>query len=92
MDALISLVYTIIDSVCVCLFLDAFASHRWRNHRFLVGVIVQTILMYASIEFSVIALNRNQIVKIFLFYYPALLLPELYMRISQEGFYYFLLL
>ena len=53
MDALISLVYTIIDSVCVCLFLDAFASHRWRNHRFLVGVIVQTILMYASIEFSV---------------------------------------
>ena len=37
MDALISLVYTIIDSVCVCLFLDAFASHRWRNHRFLVG-------------------------------------------------------
>lgn len=63
MDALISLVYTIIDSVCVCLFLDAFASHRWRNHRFLVGVIVQTILMYASIEFSVIALNRNQIVK-----------------------------
>ena len=50
MDALISLVYTIIDSVCVCLFLDAFASHRWRNHRFLVGVIVQTILMYASIE------------------------------------------
>ena len=66
MDALISLVYTIIDSVCVCLFLDAFASHRWRDHRFLVGVIVQTILMYASIEFSVIALNRNQIVKIFL--------------------------
>ena len=66
MDALISLVYTIIDSVCVCLFLDAFASHRWRNHRFLVGVIVQTILMYASIEFSVIVLNRNQIVKIFL--------------------------
>lgn len=59
MDALISLVYTIIDSVCVCLFLDAFASHRWRNHRFLVGVIVQTILMYASIEFSVIALNRK---------------------------------
>ena len=49
MDALISLVYTIIDSVCVCLFLDAFASHRWRDHRFLVGVIVQTILMYASI-------------------------------------------
>lgn len=92
MDALISLVYTIIDSVCVCLFLDAFASHRWRDHRFLVGVIVQTILMYASIEFSVIALNRNQIVKIFQFYYPALLLPELYMRISQEGFYYFLLL
>ena len=60
MDALISLVYTIIDSVCVCLFLDAFASHRWRDHRFLVGVIVQTILMYASIEFSVIVLNRNQ--------------------------------
>ena len=58
MDALISLVYTIIDSVCVCLFLDAFASHRWRNHRFLVGVIVQTILMYASIEFSVIALRE----------------------------------
>ena len=87
MDALISLVYTIIDSVCVCLFLDAFASHRWRDHRFLVGVIVQTILMYASIEFSVIALNRNQIVKI---HYPALLLPELYMRISQESFYYFL--
>ena len=55
MDALISLVYTIIDSVCVCLFLDAFASHRWKGHRFLVGVIVQTILMYASIEFSVIA-------------------------------------
>lgn len=52
MDALISLVYTIIDSVCVCLFLDAFASHRWRDHRFLVGVIVQTILMYASIEFN----------------------------------------
>lgn len=92
MDALIGLVYTIIDSVCVCLFLDAFASHRWRDHRFLVGVIVQTILMYASIEFSVIVLNRNQIVKIFSFYYPALLLPELYMRISQEGFYYFLLL
>ena len=66
MDALISLVYTIIDSACVCLFLDAFASHRWRDHRFLVGVIVQTILMYASIEFSVIALNRNQIVKILL--------------------------
>ena len=66
MDALISLVYTIIDSVCVCLFLDAFASHRWRDHRFLVGVIVQTILMYASIEFSVIVLNRNQIVKILL--------------------------
>ena len=66
MDALISLVYTIIDSVCVCLFLDAFASHRWRDNRFLVGVIVQTILMYASIEFSVIVLNRNQIVKIFL--------------------------
>lgn len=91
MDALISLVYTIIDSVCVCLFLDAFASHRWRDHRFLVGVIVQTILMYASIEFSVIALNRNQSVKIFWFYYPVLLLPELYMRISQESFYYFLL-
>ena len=90
MDALISLVYTIIDSVCVCLFLDAFASHRWRNHRFLVGVIVQTILMYASIEFSVIALNRNQIVKILLILHPALLLPELYMRISQESFYYFL--
>lgn len=71
--------------------LDAFASHRWRDHRFLVGVIVQTILMYASIEFSVIALNRNQIVKIFWFYYPVLLLPELYMRISQESFYYFLL-
>ena len=48
MDALISLVYTIIDSVCVCLFLDAFASHRWRDHRFLVGVIVQTILMYTE--------------------------------------------
>ena len=50
MDALISLVYTIIDSVCVCLFLDAFASHRWRDHRFLVGVIVQTILMYCLIK------------------------------------------
>ena len=50
MDALISLVYTIIDSVCVCLFLDAFASHRWRDHRFLVGVIVQTILMYAELK------------------------------------------
>lgn len=52
MDALISMVYTIIDSVCVCLFLDAFASHRWRNHRFLVGVIVQTILMYKAGLFS----------------------------------------
>ena len=92
MDALISLVYTIIDSVCVCLFLDAFASHRWRDHRFLVGVIVQTILMYASIEFSVIALNRNQIVKIFLILLSCFIVPELYMRISQEGFYYFLLL
>ena len=30
MDALISLVYTIVDSVCVCLFLDAFASRRWK--------------------------------------------------------------
>lgn len=66
MDALISLVYTIIDSVCVCLFLDAFASHRWRDHRFLVGVIVQTILMYASIEFNAAFLNRNQIIKILL--------------------------
>lgn len=66
MDALISLVYTIIDSVCVCLFLDAFASHRWKNHRFLVGVIVQTILMYASIEFNAAFLNRNQIIKILL--------------------------
>ena len=60
MDALISLVYTIVDSVCVCLFLDAFASRRWKDHRFLIGVIVQTILTYASIEFSVIALNRNK--------------------------------
>ena len=59
MDALISLVYTIVDSVCVCLFLDAFASRRWKDHRFLIGVIVQTILTYASIEFSVIALNRQ---------------------------------
>ena len=50
MDALISLVYTIVDSVCVCLFLDAFASRRWKDHRFLIGVIVQTILTYASIE------------------------------------------
>ena len=66
MDALISLVYTIVDSVCVCLFLDAFASRRWKDHRFLIGVIVQTILTYASIEFSVIALNRNKIVKILL--------------------------
>lgn len=66
MDALISLVYTIIDSVCVCLFLDAFASHRWRDHRFFVGVIVQTILMYASIEFNAAFLNRNQIIKILL--------------------------
>lgn len=66
MDALISLVYTIIDSVCVCLFLDAFALHRWKNHRFLVGVIVQTILMYASIEFNAAFLNRNQIIKILL--------------------------
>ena len=40
MDALISLVYTIVDSVCVCLFLDAFASRRWKDHRFLIGVIV----------------------------------------------------
>ena len=63
MDAL---VYTIVDSVCVCLFLDAFASRRWKDHRFLIGVIVQTILTYASIEFSVIALNRNKIVKILL--------------------------
>ena len=68
MDALISLVYTIIDSVCVCLFLDAFASHRWKNHRFLVGVIVQTILMYASIEFNAAFLNRNQIIKILLIF------------------------
>ena len=93
MDALISLVYTIIDSVCVCLFLDAFASHRWRDHRFLVGVIVQTILMYASIEFSVIVLNRNQIVKIFLILLSCFIVARtLYEGISQKGFYYFLLL
>lgn len=59
MDALISLVYTIIDSVCVCLFLDAFASHRWRNHRFLVGVIVQTILMYKSSRIIVCFLKKG---------------------------------
>ena len=85
MDALISLVYTIIDSVCVCLFLDAFASHRWRNHRFLVGVIVQTILMYASIEFSVIALNRNQIVKILLILLSCFIVARtLYKNISGK--------
>lgn len=85
MDALISLVYTIIDSVCVCLFLDAFASHRWRDHRFLVGVIVQTILMYASIEFSVIVLNRNQIVKIFLILLSCFIVARtLYGNISER--------
>ena len=92
MDALISLVYTIIDSVCVCLFLDAFASHRWRNHRFLVGVIVQTILMYASIEFSVIALNRNQIVKILLILLSCFIVANEDTKNSTElgSFYYFL--
>ena len=85
MDALISLVYTIIDSVCVCLFLDAFASHRWRDHRFLVGVIVQTILVYASIEFSVIVLNRNQIVKIFLILLSCFIVARtLYGNISER--------
>ena len=91
MDALISLVYTIIDSVCVCLFLDAFASHRWRDHRFLVGVIVQTILMYASIEFNAAFLNRNQIIKNF-FDFAILLycLPEPYIKTLQESFCCFL--
>ena len=43
MDTLVSLAYTIIDSICICLFLDAFASHRWKGYRFFIGVILQTI-------------------------------------------------
>lgn len=87
MDALISLVYTIVDSVCVCLFLDAFASRRWKDHRFLIGVIVQTILTYASIEFSVIALNRNKIVKILLILLSCFMVARtLYENISGKIF------
>lgn len=66
MDTLVSLAYTIIDSICICLFLDAFASHRWKGYRFFIGVILQTILMFSFVEFSVIILNRNQIAKVLL--------------------------
>ena len=66
MDTLVSLAYTIIDSICICLFLDAFASHRWKGYRFFIGVILQTILMFSFVESSVIILNRNQIAKVLL--------------------------
>lgn len=66
MDTLVSLAYTIIDSICICLFLDAFASHRWKDYKFFIGVIIQTIIMFASIEFNSIILNRNPITKVFL--------------------------
>lgn len=90
MDTLVSLAYTIIDSICICLFLDAFASHRWKGYRFFIGVILQTILMFSFVEFSVIILNRNQIAKVLLIILSCFITTESYTKIFQTYYYAFL--
>lgn len=64
MGDLLSFLYTVVDSLSLILFLDAFAERRWSDRKFTIGVGCFVALNFWILKVPLIFFDWNQIIKI----------------------------
>lgn len=64
MDDLLSFLYTVIDTLSLVFFLDAFATRRWDNWKFKLGVGCFVALLFWVLQVPFVFFGRNQAMKI----------------------------
>ena len=64
MGDFLSFLYTVVDSLSLILFLDAFAERRWSDRKFTIGVGCFVALNFWILKVPLIFFHRNQAIKI----------------------------
>lgn len=64
MDDLLSFLYTVIDTLSLVFFLDAFATRRWDNWKFKLGVGCFAVLLFWVLQVPFVFFGRDQAMKI----------------------------
>lgn len=64
MDDLLSFLYTVIDTLSLVFFLDAFATRRWDNWKFKLGVGCFVALLFWVLQVPFVFFGRDQAMKI----------------------------
>lgn len=64
MGDFLSFLYTVVDSLSLILFLDAFAERRWSDRKFVIGVVGFIMLNFWILKVPLIFFHRNQAIKI----------------------------
>ena len=64
MGDFLSFLYTVVDSLSLILFLDAFAERRWSDRKFTIGVVSFIMLNFWILKVPLIFFHRNQAIKI----------------------------
>ena len=64
MDDLLSFLYTVIDTLSLVFFLDAFATRRWDNWKFKLGVGCFVALLFWVLQIPFVFFGRDQAMKI----------------------------
>lgn len=64
MDDLLSFLYTVIDTLSLVFFLDAFATRRWDNWKFKLGVGCFVALLFGVLQVPFVFFGRDQAMKI----------------------------
>lgn len=64
MDDLLSFLYTVIDTLSLVFFLDAFATRRWDNWKFKLGVGCFVALLFWVLQVPLVFFGRDQAMKI----------------------------
>lgn len=63
MGDFLSFLYTVVDSLSLILFLDAFAERRWSDRKFTIGVGSFIMLNFWILKVPLIFFHRNQAIK-----------------------------
>ena len=64
MGDFLSFLYTVVDSLSLILFLDAFAERRWSDRKFTIGVGCFVSLNCGILKFPLVVFHRNDAIKI----------------------------
>ena len=64
MGDLLSFLYTVVDTLSLIFFLDAFAERRWDNWKFPLGIGCLVVLNFWVLQVPLVFFGRDQAVKI----------------------------